>query len=572
MATVSLAEFLDAKDPRESNNGNELRKSILTELVAIFRHIVQSKNPAASGLQQASESESDCSGDDDDEDVGGNKELERENDDAGGIILTFGSYELGIHSQDSDMDAVCIGPKFLSRHSFFVEMAEALKTRDEVSDLVVIDDAHVPLLGFKFSGVEFDLAYAKLSLDFIPKDFARTLLSPTSSQYFKDMDERCVRSLNGVRMAHEIRSLIPVENLAVFQVATRAFKYWAKQRGIYSSLYGFLGGVACVVVVAKTCQQKVLVSGVNSGSADSFDVLCMSVLQKTFGILYSWAWNGSPFNLTEIKVIQNDEDPSKDFNGRPYTMAILTPTQPSVCCTSTVTASSLAVMMKEFKRGTKKMAEMVKSAQSGKSTVERWEDLMEPVNIFQKYKFFVKVVASSGTKEGFLAWAGLIQAKLPRLIARLEATENIQIVHPVIKGFDNLVHPKSPELEPVNDAPTISTTQEPAKAKPFATKTFFIGLQFCLGTQTINLSAPGAEFTQSVKNTREFLDGALLDVVVSVVKRSEIPEQLMIEGTFGLSIAELDVAVGGGRTKSRDFLAATREISKLASEQQAPII
>ncbi|XP_048155762.1 poly(A) polymerase gamma isoform X6 [Corvus hawaiiensis] len=165
----------------------------------------------------------------------------------GGKIFTFGSYRLGVHTKGSDIDALCVAPSHVERSDFFQSFFEKLKNLEEVKNLRAIEDAYVPVIKFEFDGIEIDLVFAKLSLPTVSDD-----LDLRDDSCLKSLDIRCIRSLNGSRVTDEILRLVP--NLENFRLTLRAVKLWAKRRGVYSNIMGFLGGVSWAMLVARICQ------------------------------------------------------------------------------------------------------------------------------------------------------------------------------------------------------------------------------------------------------------------------------------------------------------------------------
>lgn len=68
-----------------------------------------------------------------------------------------------------------------------------------------------------------DLLFARLALPVIQSN-----LSLSDVSLLKNLDTKCVRSLNGCRVTDAILSLVP--NQESFRLALRAIKVWAKSK------------------------------------------------------------------------------------------------------------------------------------------------------------------------------------------------------------------------------------------------------------------------------------------------------------------------------------------------------
>lgn len=58
--------------------------------------------------------------------------------------------------------------------------------------------------------------------------------------------------LNGIKNSALILSLVPDQ--AVFRKTLKMARFWAKQKGLYGGVLGYLGGVHYAIMVAKVCQ------------------------------------------------------------------------------------------------------------------------------------------------------------------------------------------------------------------------------------------------------------------------------------------------------------------------------
>jgi poly(A) polymerase len=163
-----------------------------------------------------------------------------------------------------------VAPRHIDRKDFFTLFAELLKEMESVEYVRAVEEAFVPVVKTKIEGIELDILFARLALKNVPDS-----QELRSVELLRNLDGKCVRSLNGCRVTDDILSLVP--NHESFRLALRAVKLWAKRRCIYSNAMGYLGGVSWAMLVARTCQLY--------PNAAASVILC-----KFFLVFSQWYW------------------------------------------------------------------------------------------------------------------------------------------------------------------------------------------------------------------------------------------------------------------------------------------
>ncbi|CAH0697739.1 unnamed protein product [Spodoptera exigua] len=214
----------------------------------------------------------------------------------------------------------------------------------------------------------------------------------------KNLDQKCVRSLNGCRVTDEILRLAP--NVENFRLTLRANKLWAKRRGIFSNALSYPGGVSWAMLVARTCQLYPI-------------ALPATLVNKFFLIFYQWRW---PLPVL-LKRVDPDRlgfpvwDPRVNLADRYHLMPVITLAYPQQNSTFNVSASTRSVMVEELKIGLATTEEIMKGNCG-------WECLFDTPNFFPKYKYFIVLLASSSSPNDQLQWSGLVESKIRHLIGQ----------------------------------------------------------------------------------------------------------------------------------------------------------
>ena len=71
--------------------------------------------------------------------------------------------------------------------------------------------------------LQIDMLFSRLALQIVPGD-----QDLRDDSLLKNLDIRCIRSLNGCRVTDEILHLVP--NIENFRLTLRAIKLWAKRK------------------------------------------------------------------------------------------------------------------------------------------------------------------------------------------------------------------------------------------------------------------------------------------------------------------------------------------------------
>ncbi|OMJ85025.1 hypothetical protein SteCoe_13747 [Stentor coeruleus] len=294
-----------------------------------------------------------------------------------GQVLTIGSYKLGVHSPDSDIDIVCLAPQRYTRQEFQTEFFTRLQSLPDVSYCYGIFRAKVPLIKLVINEIRIDLQYANTDQDI-------------HNLRVEILEEATLLSLNAYRNNDMILTLVP--NIESFKSMLRAVKIWAKKRGLYSGIFGFLGGAAWSLLAAKIC---ILYPSLSEPE----------LIYKFFKVYSMWDWS--------VPICLNPEQNSYAYPTYQGHMTILTPAYPSYNAAYTLTASSYYCIVQELELACKIVKDILEGNQE-------WQALFEEIDFFQQYRYLLKVTIHASSENDYETWSGLVFSRIKFLMQELE--------------------------------------------------------------------------------------------------------------------------------------------------------
>ncbi|KHG22185.1 Poly (A) polymerase [Gossypium arboreum] len=287
-------------------------------------------------------------------------------------LLTYGSYGLGVHGSESDIDALCVGPYFATIvDDFFIVLYNMLKSRPEVSEIHCVKDAKVPLMRFEFDGISIDLPFVQLKVLAVPENL--DILNPV---FLRDIDETGWKSLSGVLANTRICRLVPD-----------------------LELNGFLGGIHLAILAAFVCQ-----CDPHAGLS-----ALISHFFKTFAF---WPWP-RPVELQEGTL-----HPTLNPTETRLYMPIRLPFSPYEYCHSNITKSTFYKIRTEFLRGHNLTKDLLKFDFD-------WHNVLEPFPYTKKYARFLKIFLSASKQDELGDWVGWIKSRFRCLLFKLEEVQGL---------------------------------------------------------------------------------------------------------------------------------------------------
>jgi poly(A) polymerase len=328
-------------------------------------------------------------------------------------VLVFGSCRmLGEVDAETDVDCVLVTTSRIARSDFFASFVPTLASHADVTNLNAVPTAFVPIVKFELCNVHFDLLHSGLPQPSLGG------VNFLSDQCLVGMDDASVRSLNGSRVAEIVLQLVP--DVSAFRSALRAVRLWAKRRGVYSNVLGYLGGINCAILVAKVAQ-------IHPRAASA------ELVTRFFELYSQFDWECGWVELCAARRPQHAELRHHAIWGeRPsdaaHTMPIITPAFPAMNSAYNVAKGSLAAIQREARRG----AEIVARVEKGELA---WSTLFEPTDFFSIYNRFLRVRVSASSEEAHQRWFGWAETRLRGFVRELEATPRVETVRLLTTPF-----------------------------------------------------------------------------------------------------------------------------------------
>ncbi|KAI7788354.1 hypothetical protein LA080_010687 [Diaporthe eres] len=253
------------------------------------------------------------------------------------VLMSVGSYGLGVWTASSDIDCLCVGP--FSSSTFFSLAAQRLrKAADKGVKVMRRVKAHTgTMLELEINGVKIDLQYAPAGA--VAAKWPDCLRLPASDPAWM-LSAQTLNKLKPIRDIDYVRRSAP--DIVKFRLAHRFIRTWAKRRGIYALKYGYLGGIPITVLLARL--YKLL-------AHDSAVVSLSDLLATFFNHYASFNWRADlafdPFFHKQLNYRRTDRE----------ALAVLGYAPPALNTCLAASVPSVRTITEEFQRADKLLSD-----------------------------------------------------------------------------------------------------------------------------------------------------------------------------------------------------------------------
>jgi endonuclease/exonuclease/phosphatase family metal-dependent hydrolase len=259
------------------------------------------------------------------------------------VMVTVGSFAMETDTSTSDIDCLCIGS--ISSKTFFKLARQRLQKAESqgVRILRKVEAGTGTMLELSVNGVPMDLQYCPA---------ARVVERWSEIESLSASDPIFNLSILSLRKLKPYRDLIYIKrttlDLVTFGLAYRAIKLWAMQRGIYSSKFGFLGGVHITLMLSWVYKRIAHDASVN----DTHTISASDLVATFFHHYATFNWAGEMvydafFHKQRPRYHRTAREP----------MVVLGFHSPNSNVAHTSTLPGLLILMKEFKAANARLSD-----------------------------------------------------------------------------------------------------------------------------------------------------------------------------------------------------------------------
>jgi len=308
-----------------------------------------------------------------------------------GEMLSVGAYHLGVLLPDDQVDVVYVVPLHMTLPETLAIMQENLEAMEsEVEDICLAGTDGLlaaPGLQFKLRGVHIKLLLSHCIPD-LPPPYGETVVWHTAGVLAHDVAETL---------------LVSVPDVTIFRDLLRFVRHWAKQRGIYGSYLGFMGGTAWAICVARICQMH--------PQAD-----LAQLTARFFRVLSRWNWQEPLCLLPDCGSGQHVPTvPVPGGSGSDAIISVLLPVDNPVSATPNLTDTTTKISQRELQHGFLRTRQVeLERAQ--------WEHVCSTPPFFQRYRHFLELDFMASSPAVFASWQSWGSRQTQNLVQLFENT------------------------------------------------------------------------------------------------------------------------------------------------------